>query len=240
MWFKIHKSAQIATRTTSVNICVIKRSNVHSRLSLWWVHSNSWTSFQFNFRDTARIILADTLIWKQNARDHQLAAEEAAFAARTQYARKRHQAISKINSINARVSQDSKEMEAGVTEVSKYINVYLVYHVYHVLYGTRQSENNFSLNLMILAIWSLSLFTKILYSPCKGIFYFVGNAIVVRFCFWNFSVDNISVRNMISFFLSQFTNGLPRARYNMSAREESGAHGVECSTAKMASLPTDS
>ena len=27
------KSAQIATRTTSVNICVIKRSNVHSQLS---------------------------------------------------------------------------------------------------------------------------------------------------------------------------------------------------------------
>ena len=32
------KSAQIATRTTSVNICVIKRSNVHSRLSPSWVH----------------------------------------------------------------------------------------------------------------------------------------------------------------------------------------------------------
>ena len=27
------KSAQIATRTMSINICVIKRSNVHSRLS---------------------------------------------------------------------------------------------------------------------------------------------------------------------------------------------------------------
>ena len=28
------------------NICVIKRSNVHSRLSPWWIHSNSWTCAQ--------------------------------------------------------------------------------------------------------------------------------------------------------------------------------------------------
>ena len=40
------KSAQVATRTMRVNICVIKRSNVHSRLSPWWVHSNSWTCAQ--------------------------------------------------------------------------------------------------------------------------------------------------------------------------------------------------